>query len=353
MGTKVRNSNIELLRIITICGVVVLHYNGNVAFDLVNPGSVNQYALLALEALFICAVNLFVLMSGYFLQASQQRRAVKVLELVVQVMVLGLLRYLAPVLLSDNSFSLSGLIHSVIPNNYYVTLYIAVYLISPYSNLATRKLSDRQYGILATLCGVLFALWPTVMDMVNAVTGVHLSGLYPTNTAGSQYGYSFLNFAFMYLLGGYVRRVGAGKVSTNAIGAVVCAAMVFVWQLQYPGVARAYSNPAVILFAVFIFRLFLSLEFRSKLVNTLAKGAFTCFLLHDFFLPHIHIAEVVNGSLPKLLLHILVWVVVIFLLCWLAWRVYEWVTRPVFRALEKPLAKLDAILSPTETEESV
>ena len=38
---KARESNIELLRILTICGVVMLHYNGNVALGLVTEGTTN------------------------------------------------------------------------------------------------------------------------------------------------------------------------------------------------------------------------------------------------------------------------------------------------------------------------
>ena len=64
MSTKARQSTIELLRIITICGVVMLHYNGNVAFGLVTEGTAKYYLLQFLEILFICAVNLFVLISG-------------------------------------------------------------------------------------------------------------------------------------------------------------------------------------------------------------------------------------------------------------------------------------------------
>ena len=61
MEKKTRNSNIELLRILTMLGVVLLHYNGMEAFAAVAEGSVNQYILLLLESVCIGAVNLFIL----------------------------------------------------------------------------------------------------------------------------------------------------------------------------------------------------------------------------------------------------------------------------------------------------
>ena len=347
---KARESNIELLRILTICGVVMLHYNGNIALGLVTEGTANYYLLQFLEILFICAVNLFVLISGYFLSTNNNRKTIKALELVVQVMAIGIGKYLISVLLGG-PFSLRALAGAAIPNNYYVTLYLAVYLLSPYINLAISRLSDKKLGVMVGLCGVLFALWPTVLDMVYAFTGHNFNGMYPTNSGGSQYGYSFLNFALMYLLGAYLRRIGPGRAGRDALGAVACIGILFVWQMFCAPVARAYCNPFVILLAVCIFRLFTHIHIQSRVINTLAKGAFTCFLLHDYFLPHIGIAKVVNGSTIVLLGHILLTIPLIFLVCWVVWFVYDRISRPVFRLLEKPMQKLDHLLSITDNEE--
>ena len=82
-----RNSSIELLRIISICGVIVLHYNGYVgnALDIVSKESLNYYILYFLEGLFVCVVNLFILISGYFSINSQNRKPYKVFNLIVEV----------------------------------------------------------------------------------------------------------------------------------------------------------------------------------------------------------------------------------------------------------------------------
>ena len=65
---KERQSNIELLRMLAIMGVVILHYNNQyfgAAFELVQPETVNYYILSVLESLSICAVDLFILISVY------------------------------------------------------------------------------------------------------------------------------------------------------------------------------------------------------------------------------------------------------------------------------------------------
>lgn len=70
VSKKQRNSSIELLRILAMCGVIILHYNNkNVggAFAQVPPNTTNQYILFLLESLSIISVNLFLIVSGYFL----------------------------------------------------------------------------------------------------------------------------------------------------------------------------------------------------------------------------------------------------------------------------------------------
>ena len=350
MRTGTRQSNIELLRIITICGVVMLHYNGNVALGLVTEGTANYYLLQFLEILFICAVNLFVLISGYFLCTSNSRKAIKAVELVAQVVLIGIAKYLANIILFGAPLSLASLVGAAIPNNHYVTLYLTVYLLSPYVNIALKKLSDKQFSVLLVLSIALFSVWPTILDMVYAITGYNFNGMYPIGSGGSQYGYNFLNFMLMYLLGAYLRRKPISKALWDGVCFVVCLVVLLIWQTSYHNIARAYCNPFVIGMAVFAFRLFTHLRISSKLVNTLAKGAFTCFLFHDFCLWHVGIEKVVNRSLPVLMGHILITVPLIFLVSWVVWRVYDWVTKPLFSLLAKPLAKLDILLSPKEVE---
>ena len=52
--------------------VVVLHYNNNSiggGFSLVPPGSINEKCMFLIENFFIGAVDLFVLISAYFLKS--------------------------------------------------------------------------------------------------------------------------------------------------------------------------------------------------------------------------------------------------------------------------------------------
>ena len=92
-----RNSNIELLRILSIIGVIILHYNYELyggAFSYVTPHSINEFILYLLEYSNIVAVDIFVLISGYFLSQNNSRSIIKPLKLIVQVIFIAAVFYL-------------------------------------------------------------------------------------------------------------------------------------------------------------------------------------------------------------------------------------------------------------------
>lgn len=102
--------------------------------------------------------------------------------------------------------------------------------------------------------------------------------------------------------------------------------------------------------AVFAFLLFKQFTFKSRLINTLSKSAFTCFLIHGIFLSRIKIELFVNASPILLLLHILASAVAIYLVSFAVWAIYDFVTKPIFKLLGSKLGRLDALLS---TEQSI
>lgn len=79
-----RNSGIELLRILAAMGVIILHYNNaEIGGGLKYAAGYHQLVLQLLQNTAICAVNVFVLISGYFLSRSGKRDCTKPLELIL------------------------------------------------------------------------------------------------------------------------------------------------------------------------------------------------------------------------------------------------------------------------------
>lgn len=68
MGIGTRQSNVEVLRILSMLMIVCLHImNHGGLLDTVVPYTVNYYLFYVIEIFSYVAVNVYVLISGYFL----------------------------------------------------------------------------------------------------------------------------------------------------------------------------------------------------------------------------------------------------------------------------------------------
>lgn len=346
MKNKARVSNIELLRILTMLGVVALHYNRaeiGGAFAIVPAGSLAQVLLYFIESIAIVAVNLFVLISGYFMCTSQKRNPWKIITLLVQVSVFSFGVYMLREGLGEGTLQIKPLVGSLVPANYFVLLYGALYFVSPYLNLVLQKKTLTR-GLLITM-GLLFSVWSTVVDLATDLTGITVSGIHTISAQGSQYGYTIINFTLMYLIGGYLRLAEPKQAATwKLVVAFFGNALVLtLWALSgkllnrpLDNSAWAYSNPLVIINAVLAFVLFRRIPLGEvKWINKLAEAAFTVFLLHKEFFRFLGIEKAAISGPAVLIGHMLLSCVVIYVVSWCVFVVYRFVSRPVFAFLEK------------------
>ena len=152
-----RDSNIELLRVFTMIGVVMLHINNSQMGGLFNAVGNNKLFVLVLnlfESISVCAVNIFVIISSWFLSKTTKRNVFKVLELVFQVTLISVVFYLISIVNTSEKFSLMKLCSVLILKNWFVVLYIVLYLISPFLNILTDNLSKKKLYIIS--CNIIF-----------------------------------------------------------------------------------------------------------------------------------------------------------------------------------------------------
>lgn len=334
-----RKSNIELLRILSMFGVIMLHYNneqlgGGLRF--VEDSSVNYYILILLESIYICAVDLFMLISGFFSCHSVQTSVQKPVRLLLQTILFSF-GYTLLIGIIKGDLLIANLIDSLVPANFFVILYITVYLLSPYLNLLYGKMDDRFIFIIFTL----FSIEPTVVDILAQVTKREWLGLSTIGMYGSQWGYQICNFILMYFIGMYIEKniENINKINTRSIfygivGTVVaisiCACIsrkigfnrTIVWN---------YCNPLVIVEAIFAFVLFRRIEIGTvKWINKLASASFGVYLLHGYFLPHIKISWAVSQNLFVMLMHIILSSIGIYLICFLVNGIFDCLYRYIF-----------------------
>ena len=338
-----RESGIELLRIITMMGVILLHYNDERAFVYVADNSISQYLLFFFESMAICAVDLFILISGYFLSCTQKRTVLKPFQLLLQVILFREAMYIVSVLLQKQDFLITKVVANLIPNNYFVILYCALYFISPYINIIFDRLAPNQRRILMLTMIILFSLWTTGVDLFEEITGTEWMGLSTVTAWGSMQGFSIVNFALVYCIGCYIRKTEIIiSMRKRIILWLMTIALIFVWAVVTQHLtmfelrsAWVYHNPLVLFSAVLLFLIFRDIHIKSRVINDLSAASFTCFLFHGYLLDHIGIQKAVESTALKMTGHIFISVPLIYLFCWGIHKVYFFSTNWFFDRLKQ------------------
>lgn len=285
-----RESNTELLRIVSIFMIIVFHCAFKSGFSF-GPGfSFNKLTVKFLWMLGELGVNLFMLISGYYMTGSRfkWKKLVRLLA-EVQFYTWGTV-WLGKIL---GVYTLSGLknifvtFFPVMMNRYwFITAYILIYILSPFFNLLIQTMDDRTYRMfLKTLLGI-YCVVPTVF------------GLLFNTTEGMLYYNRMIWLAVMYFFGAYIRNYGEPKGNWKKYAVLaLCAMVILVGSIlvidrfsdffALLGTTEpAYfwppnSVPILILSAGF-FGIFRNLKIPyHPVVNILASTTLGIYLLHD------------------------------------------------------------------------
>ena len=107
------------------------------------------------------------------------------------------------------------------------------------------------------------------------------------------------------------------------------------------GLFGYYHNPLIIVQAVSIFLLFRNFTFKNKIINELAKGAFTCYLLNGFLFSRFGRNIVINHSVVPMLLLIIAVTAGTYLLAYFVYKVYSFVMDGLLKRVDKEIRYWD------------
>ncbi len=198
---KKRMANMEVLRILAMMMVVMLHYlsKGGVLPAMTGPLDVNGYVAWVLESFSIVAVNVYMLISGFFLTESKFR-CTRLIQLVCQVLFYSLLVpvvLMAAGVLSVSDLNLYKLLQYVLPvemeQYWFATAYVMLYLLSPILRCAVHHMKKTQ--LKATII-ILLLFWSVNKSVL------------PVRLTIDELGYDALWFVCVYLCAAYIRLYG-------------------------------------------------------------------------------------------------------------------------------------------------
>ena len=338
-----RNSNIELLRILSAIGIIILHYNNELfggAFYYVAPHSINEFILYSFQYLSIASLNIFILISGYYLSKNNSRTILKPLKLVVQVVFISLFFYLLDRILF-NSVSVVEFINKWCCVYWFVSIYIALYFISPYINLVFNKLTNKQTKVFIAILFIVFSVEPTLVDFLDSVSDSNLMFLSTISNIGSSDGYSIVNMCLVYSIGAIIREnidcINKYNSKVYLLLFILCSCINSMLSFITP-TSSSYCSPLVILEAVAVFCFFIrQKQFTSTVINLISRNAFSVYLSHIYLLRFLSIPVYVNAVAPIMILHMLISCIIIYLIGWIIGQVYSIITDPVFSILQKKI----------------
>lgn len=155
---KVRESNLELYRIIVMFMIVAHHYVVNSGLmDVMKeaPTSPNSIFFYLFGMWGKTGINCFVMITGYFMCKSNITIR-KFLKLVLEVIFYNVIIYLLFVSFGISVFSFKEAFLCLLPiksiSDGFTSCFIAFYLAIPFLNILVRNMTKRQHQLLICLC---------------------------------------------------------------------------------------------------------------------------------------------------------------------------------------------------------
>lgn len=265
---QLRNSSIELLRIICMMCIIGHHI-------IINVLSVNfQYPIYTfVDSLMHVAVIVFVLITGYF---GIHFRIHKVFALEAELIYYSVLAS-AVALFVFHSIHIKDLIMSFFPVTkhvyWFMSAYMELYLASPLINKLLEKLSKRLFVYLLLVMGFSYCVLFTG-DTYNA--GTNLTG-----------------FTFLYVLGRFIKSYHMyDNIKTKMFWICIVLYTMLVLGCSFlPTTGRLfphfvnwfylYNGLGIIFFGVIVFGLFSRWKFYSSIINKMAKSVLAIYLIHE------------------------------------------------------------------------
>ena len=277
---KERKSNFEMLRIISMFMVLLLHADfqalGEPTYtDIVSSPYISAIRVF-LEMACIIAVNVFILISGYF----GIRPTIKGFsKFVFQWLFFSIGIYVVMILMDYSKFSLNNLATCLLLKSdtsyWFIPSYICLYFLAPVLNsfIDTAKKTQFIYVLLS------FIIFQTIYGFITNGTSFFMNG------------YSAISFMGLYLLAGFVKaHIDISKYNkwffantylliTMSLTIIWMVTIYFESSIVYSRILR-YSNPFIIASSLCLLLLFSKISFSSTIVNKIAASSFAVYLLH-------------------------------------------------------------------------
>lgn len=315
MEKKERESNIELLRIISMVLVMVVHADfmalGIPSQVDISDFPVSSFMRLFTESVSIVCVNLFVLISGWF---GIRFKLIRLGGLLFQVLFFCIVMCSIILCLGVRvSIRYSEIVKLLCEDYWFVFAYVILYLFAPALNNFVEKESKRNVEYFLFV----FFFFQTIFGFIMSLSWF-------------SNGYSPISFMGLYVLGRYLhiypnifikqKQHIHILIYIGMIIATTCLAYLFFMMKVYLFKAYSYSSPFVIMGSISLFLFFTKMSFRSIIINWIGTSCFSIYLVHCFpvFFERVYLYYIkdwyINMNNPSFLIFTSLWITLLFIL---------------------------------------
>lgn len=286
-----RKSNIELLRIIAIFFIIIFHCVYKSGFSFEQGLSTNKLIVKTFWMLGELGVNLFFLITGYFM-INGKFKVKKLILIITQVFFYHLItiifaNYIGIYEISSFS-SLFATFFPLTSNFYwYITAYVLLYILSPYINVLCRAMTKATYQKFLITLLVLYSFIPTFF------------GAFYNTTESLLYYNRLIWGMIVYFIGAYIKLYSIPLINTKKKSIILACVSALVMIISILIIEKfnnffaiiginesAYlwtpNNIPMILLSISIFNIFANLKIKENIfINKLASTTLGIYLLHD------------------------------------------------------------------------
>ncbi len=260
--TKTRQSNFELLRIICMIFIIAHHFSVHSLL----PEGVSEINKFIHDAFAIggkVAVNVFVLISGYFMIKSEFKMK-KIISLIFQTLFYSFAIYLIMCVSGFYTFSFKESISHLLgfySKYWFMTNYLILYAISPFLNKIIHNSSKKSLTLLC-LFAILLQTQILRVDLGNLVW-----------------------FCTIYLIAGYIR-IYPNRLTNNFTFSFVISSIFFIEILlcyTLLGINLwGMTNLICLIWSITLFCTFKNIKIKNnKIINFISSITLGIYLIHD------------------------------------------------------------------------
>lgn len=316
-NTVKRQSNLELLRIISMILVMLIHYLPKrmpVTIEMITDFPFKAFMNFELKSISFICVHCFILISGYFGIRWKWKSFFSLIFQIIFWYLIGALiaDYLIVPYLNGGGYSFGEIMTGLIKEyqgRWFVSAYLCLYILSPLVNSFITNSTDtqiRNFILVFYLFSSVYGWFLLSREFNTGLSAISLLGLYVIGGWLRKSTIVCVTWSRWYDFGGFVLctlilSIGSMALIKLGIGSSI----------------HGYLNPIVVIESMFLFQFFRKTNFGSiNWINFLASSAFAAFLLHcnPYIGKYYDMAFIWLHKYDYALLYVIIYLIIVFLI---------------------------------------